>query len=136
MPPNTFTKNFFQAQTPRGISIPFRFDATGYPAPDIGLAQTIQDSIYTILSTTVGERVHRPTFGCFLKSIIFEPLSKATALRAMSEVRRAVGLWEPRASITNIEFELEDTKIILRISWIANGAIQGATDIPITISGG
>jgi len=136
MPTPTFTQNFFQAKTPRGISVPFRFDITGYPAPDIGLAATIQDSIYTILSTTVGERVHRPTFGSFLKNIIFEPLSKATALRAISEVRRAVGLWEPRASITNITFETKDTQIILHISWIANGAVQGATDIPISISGG
>lgn len=113
----------------RGISVPFRFDLTGYPAP-VSDAKIINDSIYTILSTYVGERVHRPTFGSTLLDFVFEPISVATIYRIKAEVRRAVAAWESRAAIVSVDVTnpSEGTLKII-VSWRANGSLQGVTEL-------
>lgn len=117
---------------PRGIGVPFSFDPTGFPAPAVG-EDLIHDSIYTILSTTVGERVHRPTFGCFLKYLIFESVNSATLIRAQSEVRRAIRTWEPRVVVTEVVITSPETgRLLITVKWIANGALQGTTAVPFT----
>ena len=120
--------------TIRGLGVPFTFDGTGYPAPAFGL-KLINDSIFTILSTIVGERVHRPTFGSYLTSFVFDPLSLATIYRIKSEIRRAVGAWEPRATITKIDVTIPlETTLLITISWIANGSLRGTTQLSIDVA--
>lgn len=120
---------------PKGIAVPFRFDTTGYPASDSGI-DVLNDSIFTILSTYVGERVHRPTFGSFLKRLIFEPLNRATAFRVQSEIRRAISQWEKRVTVQTILFAIDNNTntIKVHVTWVANGSVQGTTVIPVTIN--
>lgn len=119
---------------PRGIGVPFTFDTTGFPASVQG-SDLIHDSIYTILSTTVGERVHRPTFGCFLKYLIFDPINRATMIRVQSEVRRAIKAWERRVQVTEVKIENpSEGQLLLTVKWIANGSLTGSTSVPFTFS--
>lgn len=111
---------------PRGIGVPFRFDITGYPAPVCEEA-VLKDSIITILSTVPGERVMRPIFGSFLRLILFEPMTRATAFRARAEVFRSVRLWEPRVAVLDVLFELKDTQIDLHVVWKSNGNLTSVT---------
>jgi phage baseplate assembly protein W len=103
----------------KAIAVPMRFDATGYPAPAFNDTVLFQ-SIRTILLTVPGERVMRPTFGCWAKLILFDNLSRASATRAEFEIRRALEQWEPRIEVTGIELSLVRSQILVNISWAAS----------------
>src|SRR6476469_9879379 len=63
------------------------------------LAQAIQ----IILSTAPGQRVMRPDFGCRIHELVFAPNDGATAGLAINYVTDALGQWEPRITLTNVE---------------------------------
>ncbi len=63
----------------------------------------IDQAIHIILSTSPGERVMRPTFGCRLHDLIFAPNNSHTAARARRYVEEALGMWEPRINVVEIE---------------------------------
>ena len=76
--------------------------------PQGGLALTherneLDQAIYVILSTAPGERVMRPTFGCRLHDLIFAPNNSHTAARARRYVEEALGMWEPRIRVTQVD---------------------------------
>ena len=106
----------------KGIAVPMVFDITGYPAASED-NRCLHDSIFTILNTTPGERVMRPTFGCWLRRIIHENLDVVSAVMAEVEIRRALRDWEPRITVTNVLLEISDTdsSIIASIDWVASG---------------
>jgi len=84
-----------------GWAFPARIDAQG------GLAMTnprseIQQSIEIILSTSPGQRVMRPTFGCRLHELVFAPNNSQTAAQARRYVEEALGMWEPRITLLNV----------------------------------
>lgn len=120
---------------PKGIGVPFRFDDTGFPAPDVEL-EILNDSIFTILSTAPGERVYRPLFGSFLRQVLFEPMSRATAFRARAEVFRSVRLWEPRVRVQDVFFDIDDTTINLYVSWSARGNLSAVTALSFPVTTG
>lgn len=86
----------------RGWAFPPRIDAQG------GLALTneiseIDQAIGIILTTSPGQRVMRPTFGSRLHELVFAPNNGETAARAQRFVEQALGRWEPRIRIVEIE---------------------------------
>lgn len=85
----------------KGLAVNFRFDKDGYPAESADV-QLLEDSILTILKTIPGERVYRPTFGCYAIRLLFANMSKAAALRCRSEARRAIETWEKRVIVDDI----------------------------------
>jgi len=116
-----------------GIKTPFTFTNKGYPTPAKG-DDVFGSSILMILSTSVGERIHRPTFGSYLNRLIFEPINGATAARASVEIRRAISTWDQRIQITDIKFTNKPSTVIIEIKWLANNSIQGTTSIPVQIT--
>ena len=115
---------------PQGYDVPFRLvKELGSPNAIEGDA-VLDRSIRTILRTYPGERPYRPTFGSFLKALIFANMTEGAALQAADEVNRAITAWEPRVSIDDIQFALDDTTVFLTIKWRANGrAGDAATTI-------
>lgn len=91
----------------------------------------LHDSIFTILSTIPGERVMRPTFGSYLRLILFENINRVTGLKARTEVFRAIGLWETRVSVQDVLFELEDTTIKVNVSWTNNSGLLATTSLAL-----
>lgn len=119
-----------------GIAVPFQFTTAGYPAADVDI-QLINDSVLTILSTIVGERVHVPTFGSFLMQIVFEHLNRATAFMAVSEIHRALAIWEPRIVVNNVTFEYpEDNQLLIHVYWTVNRSITSLTTVPVVLNTG
>lgn len=118
----------------KGIKVPFQFTTRGYPQSSIS-TQCLHDSIYTILSTIPGERVMRPDFGSYLRMILFESMSRATGYRARAEIFRALGAWEPRVSVEDVTFELEDTTITLHVTWRSNGSQLAVTSLALPRNG-
>jgi hypothetical protein len=64
---------------------------------------SIRQSLLLLLSTSPGERVMRPDYGCYLRRLVFAPNDETTAGLAIHYVRQAVGRWEPRVEIIGVD---------------------------------
>ena len=63
----------------------------------------VRQAILLLLSTSPGERVMRPEYGCDLHRLIFSPNDDTTAGLAIHYVRRALERWEPRIDILRLD---------------------------------
>jgi len=118
----------------RGISVPFKFTKRGYPESCVD-EKCLHDSVFTILSTMPGERVMRPDFGSYLRVILFDSITKATGFRARAEVFRAIAVWEDRVSVQDVLFELDDTTIIVHVTWRSSGNLEARTTLALPRAG-
>lgn len=99
-PPDPTTSNAIG----QGIAFPARLSLQG------GLqlsrsATNLEESIYLILKTRIGERVYRPDFGSRLSELVFAPLNTQTLLLMRLYVEEALALWEPRITLEEIQTE-------------------------------
>ena len=65
--------------------------------------ESVKQSIWIILSTSKGERVMRPEFGCSIHELVFVPNSAATRGLAEHYVREALLRWEPRIEVLQVK---------------------------------
>ena len=85
-----------------GWSFPLRVDGRG----GLSLSQHengIMESIRIILGTAKGERRMRPNFGCDIHTLVFAPNNETTWGLAAHYAEEALGWWEPRIEVTDIE---------------------------------
>ena len=84
-----------------GWAFPVGVDARGR----IALARQerdIEEAIRIILLTPKGQRVMRPEFGCQIHDLIFAPNDATTAGLATYYVEQALGMWEPRIRVHEV----------------------------------
>ena len=96
---------------------PWRVDQAGSIAMSSGLEE-LDSSIRMILITAPGERVMRPTFGCRIWELLFEPINANTLGLMAVAVREALGQWEPRVDVENVLVEPVDDidgKVLINI---------------------
>jgi hypothetical protein len=62
----------------------------------------IEQAIRIILSTPLGQRVMRPTFGCGIHELVFAPINSQTVAQAGRYVTEALAMWEPRITVTQV----------------------------------
>lgn len=85
----------------QGLVFPLQVNPRG----EIALARgelDIQQSIRIILGTVPGERVMRPEFGCRIHELVFAPRDAATEGLAIYYVEQALGRWEPRIELQEV----------------------------------
>jgi len=111
---------------PVDIDLPFQMNEGGYPVTVQG-RHTLEASIKSILYTTPGERVYRPTYGSWLRRYLFSNLGTPGLVQAQREIVRAVNQWEPRVTIERIDFTVSNTAVTAAILWKPNGSGQIAT---------
>ena len=90
----------------------------------------IDQAIIIILTTAIGERVMRPTFGSRLYELIYEPCSAHTLALAEQYVRDALAMWEPRIEVTGVLATYEDNErgaILIDIDYNVHAAHQPRT---------
>ncbi len=63
----------------------------------------IEQSILIILRTAKGERRMRPNFGCDVHNLVFAPNSATTWGLASHYVQEALGWWEPRIEVMEVD---------------------------------
>jgi phage baseplate assembly protein W len=78
--------------------------------PDGKIAQAryelrVEESIYLILSTGIGERVMMPDFGCGIHELVFAPNNAGTQSDVVQRVRQALVAFEPRIDVLDINVE-------------------------------
>lgn len=64
---------------------------------------SVRQALLLLLSTSPGERVMRPDYGCNLRRLAFAPNDETTAGLAIHYVRQAVERWEPRVEIMALD---------------------------------
>lgn len=84
-----------------GLRFPLQVDAAGRLATS-RTERRIEESIYFILGTKVGERVMLPDFGCTIHDLPFAPNNAATRTAAIDGVRRALVAFEPRIDVLEV----------------------------------
>jgi hypothetical protein len=71
-------------------------------------AESVRQAILLLLTTSPGERVMRPDYGCELRRLVFSPNDDTTAGLAMHYVRQALDRWEPRIRILRLDARRAD----------------------------
>ncbi|HET8889473.1 MAG TPA: GPW/gp25 family protein [Candidatus Angelobacter sp.] len=88
----------------RGMSFPPRVGEDGRIAWSEG-ETNIREMIQVILRTQERERLNLPTFGAGLQQYLFEPNTVATRFQVQDRITKALQLWEPRISLTDVNVE-------------------------------
>jgi phage baseplate assembly protein W len=119
----------------QGISFPLRIGPNGSIAWSSG-ELNVRECICTILRTAPGERVERPTFGCGLDRMLFQPNSTATLQLIQNQVTQSIGLWEPRVTLNGVTATVNaadprDVDVTITYTLIATGV---QTRLQMTIS--
>jgi len=84
-----------------GWSFPPEFSKRGV-VKMVSAEEDIKQSLRILLATTPGERVMQPSFGCELKSQIYETLNESTITILKDLIRRAILFFEPRVLLESI----------------------------------
>jgi phage baseplate assembly protein W len=64
---------------------------------------SVRQAILLLLTTTPGERLMRPDYGCDLHRLVFAPNDATTHGLAIHYVRQALQRWEPRIDILRLD---------------------------------
>ena len=81
----------------------------------------IKANITSLFTTMIGERVMQPLFGTYLFNLLFEQSnSQLKEKQLTSECKRALKVWIPQVSLTNISFPevVDNKKVIIRLEYI------------------
>jgi len=80
----------------------------------------IDESIRIILSTAKGERRMRPNFGCRIHELIFAPNNATTWGQVRKYVMEALGYWEPRIEVEDIQVQADpedSSRLLININY-------------------
>lgn len=80
----------------------------------------IKEAIWIILSTSKGERIMRPDFGCGIHNFVFDPINTATAGMIETSIHEALTMWEPRVELTGLDVstdEADEGKLLISIGY-------------------
>ena len=102
--PDAFNRDDPNAYLGTGLGFPLQINVQG----GLQLSTTernVEESIWIILRTTVGERIERPDFGSRLSELTFAPLNPTTMLLLRVHVEDALRAWEPRIEVIEVKAE-------------------------------
>ncbi|AZE35219.1 GPW/gp25 family protein [Pseudomonas chlororaphis] len=89
----------------------------------------IDQSIRIILTTPKGADAHRPDFGSNLHLYIDWPVNRVTP-HLVRETVDALRRWETRISVVQVQVQIEESQIRVRVQWrVADGVTQ-LTEVP------
>ena len=88
----------------RGWRFPIKVNARGRLEWSDG-PRRIQDAIWIIIKTALGERLMRPKFGAGVDDFVFQSNSDINRVELSAIIKNALLEWEPR-------IELEDVRVI------------------------
>lgn len=90
----------------------------GNPRNSVG-DEALSDALNNIISTSPGERLFDPTFGCDIESILFEPMDTATASMLLNTLSRCLKQ-DPRLAIdfrgSSIEPDYDNNRYDITLS--------------------
>jgi uncharacterized protein len=92
----------------RGWAFPPAFDKTSAGIDMVEGREDINQSLHIILSTSLGERVMRPMFGCNLKDFQFEAMNGSFIGFMRDMIFNALLFHEPRIRVDSVEVNMDN----------------------------
>ena len=113
-----------------GIAFPFGRSSTSLPAIATD-EEVVADNIERILQTPRGSRVMRQDAGSDVYAFVFESTGPYLRARIDNEVRRAVGVGEPRARILRVDVTESETadgrQVVVDVTFEVVGVVRRAS---------
>jgi hypothetical protein len=91
-----------------GWSFPPEFDPVARESRMVSADDDIRESLQILLSTAPGERVMNPSFGCGLRTRVFDTVSASMITEVKDIVERAILFYEPRITLNGIDIVQRD----------------------------
>lgn len=110
-----------------GWSFPPTFNHETGSVELVSNEEDIRQSLNILLSTTLGERVMQPKYGCDLTNYVFESLNSSVIGYLKDRVKNAILYYEPRIIAEKIEvtaaesFDLIEGKFTISIEYTIPG---------------
>jgi hypothetical protein len=101
-----------------GWKFPIRVNAKGGISYSCG-PDRIQDAIWIILATSLGERVMREDFGAGANDYVFQSNSDVVRAQLAAAVSAALAKWEPRIQQVNVSVQqgTEPSQVLIVIDY-------------------
>jgi len=101
---------------------------------------SVRQAILLLLSTSPGERVMRPHYGCELNKLVFAPNDDTTCGLAIHYVRQALERWEQRIRIRQLDANPhpQDPAVLeIFLEYVVVATHQtGEIIVPVSLTGG
>jgi Bacteriophage baseplate protein W len=88
----------------KGWRFPIKVNARGRLDWSEGPSR-VQDAIWLIISTGLGERVMRPRFGAGVFEYVMQPNSPMTRTALAAAIQQALTTWEPRIELDGVRVD-------------------------------
>lgn len=92
-----------------GWAFPVEFDPEAGAVELVSDYTDIEQSLHILLSTSLGERVLQPEYGCNLTDYLFEGLNSTLIGIIKHKVQTAILYYEPRIAVDNVEVTADDS---------------------------
>jgi len=106
---NKIMNTTFNSFLGTGWAFPVEFDRVAATVEMVSDYQDIEESLNILLSTTLGERVLQPEYGCNLNDYMFESLSSTLIGIIKHHVENAILYYEPRIIAENVDVTSSDS---------------------------
>jgi hypothetical protein len=111
-----------------GWKFPVRVNAGGGLSWSVG-EQSVQEAIWIVLGTALGERQMLPNFGCGIQEMVFAPNNTLTQTSIAHQVKQALTQGEPRIDTLDVTVTTPDGQpnlMLIRIDYRirANNAVN------------
>jgi hypothetical protein len=100
-----------------GWSFPPTFNKQTKAVELVSGKEDIEGSLHILLSTTIGERVMQPLYGCNLKQFLFEPTNTALTAHIKKLVEDAILYFEPRIKLEQLNVDADDGRMEITVEY-------------------
>jgi phage baseplate assembly protein W len=110
-----------------GWAFPPAFDKGSRTVQMVAAKEDIEESLHILLSTSIGERVMQPLYGCNLRDYQFEPVNNTYLGFLTDLVARAILFFEPRIVVENIaiteaaDAQILEGKLLISVDYVIAG---------------
>ena len=105
----------------RGWGFPPNFNGQTQTVDMTAKNDDIERSLHILLTTSVGERVMEPKYGCNMEDLLFESLDTSTKTIIKDKILTAILYFEPRIKVNSIEINTQDElegKLLIEIDYV------------------
>lgn len=74
----------------------------------VSAEEDVRESLFILLSTTPGERVMQPAYGCGIKHMVFESVDHSSITALRDTIEQAVLFFEPRVTLHFVDIDTSE----------------------------
>ncbi|QZE14371.1 GPW/gp25 family protein [Halosquirtibacter laminarini] len=106
-----------------GWKFPISFDRSTHQVKTVTAEEDIKESLMVLLSTSPGERVMHPEYGCRIKKMAFETMDGNVLSEMEDMIRSAILFFEPRIKVDKIVFDRSNIPqgcLVIQVYYVVN----------------